>query len=562
MKIKFLLIAFLSLTVSGIYAQTTRIQFINNCADQSISGVDIYINGQLAMPPTFDNISFRTSTQFIDIPAGAPITVGVAPENSFDVADTFYSKVVSISQLNNYIFVLNGIESQSGYTPLVPLTLDVYSMAREAASAGFTDVLFLNAATDAPDFDLRTGITNIADDITYGEFSNYRTLSSNLDYKFRLTNPAGTQIEHNFDAPFSTHNVSGAAVTVMTSGFLNPGSNSNGPAFGLWMSLPMGGQLIELTASNEYEPLSRVQLIHNSADTSVGKIDVFVNGEKMVDTLDYHYATPYMDAFAGVPLSVAFVHSGSPSPFFNMDINLDSGKVYSAIIHGIESDTNYKPIEPLTIGLFNGAKETTTAGNGEAILFHGCTDAPVTNPRHALFTPITQFAAMEYGDFSSGYYTMNQPDVLRVDTGATSPNPVADYALQGPGINFGSKTITLTYSGFVTPDSNSGGPTFGVWAAEPSGGKMIELPLYVSVSNLNSVAKEINIYPNPAGEYINLELPTQHNNIIITDMTGKVIKQLSDHSGNSIPISDIMPGAYLLFSESGGNVYNAKFIKK
>ena len=38
----------------------------------------------------------------------------------------------------------------------------------------------------------------------------------------------------------------GAAITVYASGFLDPSQNSNGPAFGLWVTTPAGGPMIEL----------------------------------------------------------------------------------------------------------------------------------------------------------------------------------------------------------------------------------------------------------------------------------------------------------------------------
>lgn len=562
MKIKLLLLTLLVISVQILQAQTTRLQFINNCADANVSGVDIYIDGQPAFPPTFDNIAFRNSTPYIDVPAGVPVKIGIALETSFDVNDTFYSRTITLNQFDSYIFVINGIRSTSGYNPAPPFSMDIYNQAREAAPLGSTDVLFMNGATDAPEFDMRTGISLMANNVGYGQFSNYHLLQSVNDYKIRLTDTAGINIQHNFDAPFSSLGVSGFGVTVLASGFINPANNSNGPAFGLWMSLPSGGQLIELTSSAEYEKLARVQLIHNTADTAVGKVDVYVNGQKMIDTLDYHYATPYMDAYANTTLTVGFAHSGTTTPFFNMDITLDSGKTHCAVLHGIQSDTNYIPLEPLNISVYNGAKEVTSVGPlFEAILMHACTDGPITRAKGPGNTPIPAFAGLEYGDFSTGYNTFDEPDPLTVDTGAT--NKLLDYyGFRGTGLDFTNKAITLTYSGFITPDSNSGGPTFSIWAAEPMGGKMKELPQYVSVRDITKAAISINVWPNPAEDVLRFDIKEKYVDIVVTDITGKILIKLDDHTGNEISTSNLAPGTYLLFAQSKEHIYRAKFVKQ
>jgi hypothetical protein len=49
-----------------------------------------------------------------------------------------------------------------------------------------------------------------------------------------------------YSAPLQTLGLEGAAITVVASGFLNPANNSNGPAFGLYVALATGGDLIPL----------------------------------------------------------------------------------------------------------------------------------------------------------------------------------------------------------------------------------------------------------------------------------------------------------------------------
>ena len=49
-----------------------------------------------------------------------------------------------------------------------------------------------------------------------------------------------------YSAPLATLGLDGAALTVLASGFLNPANNSDGPAFGLFVALADGGDLIAL----------------------------------------------------------------------------------------------------------------------------------------------------------------------------------------------------------------------------------------------------------------------------------------------------------------------------
>lgn len=542
-------------------AQFSRLQIINNCADQSYGGFDIYVDGTKATPPTFNDLFFRTSTAFFDVPAGSSVEIGIADQNSFDIDDTFHRQVFTFNQSNTYIIVINGIESTSGYSPAQPFSLDVYSMAKEAASIGQTEALFMNGSTDAPTMDIRTGLINMADDISYGSFSGYTQLSSSTDYKFRTTNPAGTQITNNFDAPLSTSSVDGLSITVLTSGFVNPGNNSNGPAYGLWMSVSTGGALIELQSTNIAEALARVQFIHNTADTAVKKVDIYVDNQKTVDTLDYHYATEYMDVYANTALNVGLAHSGNTTQFFNQNITFDSGKVYTAVVHGLESDTNYKPLQQLEITTFDGAKEESSSTYGEAILLHACTDGPVIRARDVAQAAISQFASLDYGDFSTGYYTIKQSDALRVDTGSNQQN-LENYAMNAGPANFANKTVTLTYSGFMVPDSNSGGPKFGVWAALPEGGKMVELPVYTNINQITKTARDITIWPNPATKQISFKNDKTFEKILIVDVTGKVINQYNNYKDNSISIRELSGGTYFLLLQSGEKIYKAQFIKQ
>lgn len=67
-----------------------------------------------------------------------------------------------------------------------------------------------------------------------------------------------------FDADLSA--LAGNAITVLASGFLSPNDDNNGMPFGLFVALPTGGQLLELstvTSIDETNELSDMRVFPN-----------------------------------------------------------------------------------------------------------------------------------------------------------------------------------------------------------------------------------------------------------------------------------------------------------
>ena len=80
-----------------------------------------------------------------------------------------------------------------------------------------------------------------------------------------------------------------------------------------------------------------------------------------------------------------------------------------------------------------------------------------------------------------------------------------------------------------------------------------------SVTNLNE--SEIKLYPNPATDYINIDLPSVSGNISIVNITGKtiLIKDIRS-SVERIDLSDLNSGIYLVRIQDGPAVLTKKLI--
>lgn len=220
-----------------------RVQAIHNSGDAVADEVDVYINGDLAI----DNFAYRTATEFLDLPAKTPLQIGIAPKTSTSVTDTIYNLTATLDSAAKYILVANGTVSPTGYTPAQPFRLSVFGNAREAAAnSANTDVLVMHGSTDAPTVDVRNNNNVLVNDIAFGSFAaNYLELPVN-NYIIDVTDASGANKVASYTAPLQTLNLGGAAITVLASGFVTPGSNSNGPAFGLYAASPAGGALIAL----------------------------------------------------------------------------------------------------------------------------------------------------------------------------------------------------------------------------------------------------------------------------------------------------------------------------
>ncbi len=223
---------------------TARVQIIHNSADAAAAVVDIYVNDAL----TLDNVAFRTATAFLDLPAETDLAVGIAPGNSTDAGDIIATFNYNLADGGSYIIVANGIVSPTGYNPVQAFDLDVFPAAREAATVGTnTDVLVIHGSTDAPVVDVAEVAVpagTVVNDLAYGSFAGYLELGT-ADYALQVQTADGTPVA-TYSAPLSTLGLDGAALTVLASGFLAPANNSNGPAFGLYVALPSGGDLIAL----------------------------------------------------------------------------------------------------------------------------------------------------------------------------------------------------------------------------------------------------------------------------------------------------------------------------
>lgn len=553
----------LIVTANEVSAQTARVQVIHNCADAVAQDVDIYLGSTLLL----DNFAFRTASPFIDAPAGSLITISVAPASSTSVGDAIADFDYTLTDGETYVIVADGIVNTlpGAYSPATPFNLSVYGMGQEeAASSGNTDVLVHHGSTDAPTVDVvevGVGAGTIVDNAPYGAFTDYLELPT-ADYVLEIRDASGAVTVASFDAPLATLGLEDSALVVVASGFLDPSVNSNGPAFGLWVALPEGGDLIPLPVSK-----SRIQVIHNSADLIAASVDVYLNGDLFLDDFEFRTATPFADINAGVTNTIAVAPGNSTDvsdAIASFDYALESGATYVLVAEGIVSPMGYSPATAFDIYVYDmGRESATNSSNTDVLVHHGSTDAPTVDVFETGVGAGNVVDDIAFGEFA-GYLELATNDYILEVRDETGTTVISSYVAPLETLNLDGAAITVVASGFVDPSVNSNGAGFGLWVALASGGDLVELP--VGFANVEENTANIPVvFPNPTNGNLNIQLnDSEAEYLQIVSMDGKVVMSVSLIAPNFVlDLSALENGLYnvVFYNETSVNKQLIQVIK-
>ncbi len=504
-------------------------QVVHNAADLNLQNIDVWINDKKFT----ENFKFRNATPFTDQPAEIETSIKILPANSTSPDNPIFTYVITLSDTKSYILVLNGIAAQSGYTPLTPINVYSFDLAQSTAGQPVnTAILFFHGSTDAPVIDITetgTGLGSLSDNLAYGNFDGYKEITT-LDYIFDVKDQTGSTLGR-YSAAFGTDNLYGKAISVYASGFVNPASNSNGPAFGLFYTTAEGGAFLPMPAYTE-PVTAEIQFIHNSADAMLSTVDIWVNNGLIDDNITYKRASVYHTIPAGAEITVSVLPENSSShsnPIVSKTLTPESGKKYVVFLDGIASTTGYDPLKPVTLSVFaDGRINAATPGKIDCIFHNGATDATamsVYDIGSGLVCNIMDFAA------TNGYYELNEANYF-FNLMNTSASIFKSYAAPLADLGFTNKAATIVVSGFLNPSVNSNGEAFGMYAIAGTGGAFIPFADITGTNDLNRNGS-VSIYPNPASNQTRIVFKSFDKSDVyyaVYDLTGnKVIEQKVDN---------------------------------
>jgi hypothetical protein len=236
--------------------QQSLVQVIHNAPDPAADTVDVYVDGAKAIP----SFAFRTATPFIPLLSNVNHSIAVAPNHSTSVSQALATfNNINLQPDSNYVVTASGVVG-SGFAPnpegiSTAFTLLVKEGAElQAQTAGNFDFFAIHGSPDAPTVDIRVeGGPIIVNDASYTAQTGYLRVPAGT-YTLDVQDSTGTITIARYSAPLGAFTDSSAVV--LASGFLDPAANNNGPAFGLWVALPSGGNLIPLTNTTGIKNIS------------------------------------------------------------------------------------------------------------------------------------------------------------------------------------------------------------------------------------------------------------------------------------------------------------------
>lgn len=529
-------------SATGVLAGTASLQVIHNSADPAAAVVDVYVNGDRVL----DDFAFREATPFLEVPSGVTLEIGVAPGASGSADDVLAAFPVVLERDNRYVVFANGVLDPAGFAANpegLSTGFSLYPLGDVPARTWFgVKVLAFHGATDAPAVDVRRrtnwGSYTVAGGLSYGEFAGPRTLWPR-DYVLDVT-PAGAPetVVASFDADLS--GLWGQVVTVFASGFLSPADNQDGRAFGLFAALS-DGTVVALPPRGRNAAL---QIVHNAADPAAAAVDVYVDGERVLDDFAFRTATPFLDVPAGVELNVGIAPGTSESAddvLATFPFTLEPEGRYVVVANGVLDPGAYAP-NPSGAGIgFDlyplAAPEAPRLNLVRLLAFHGATDAPAVDVRvRNRWFDRAVFENLAYGE--AGGPALVLPRTLTLDvTPAGDPGTVvASYRADLRGLGRGAAVVVA--SGFLDPSANGDGAAFGLYAVLPDG-TMAALPAagadpHLTLADKSDAPAAFGLepnYPNPFNPSTTIAFSVPRAGRVtvdVLDVRGRVVRTLSD----------------------------------
>ncbi len=436
--------------------EVARVQLIHNSPSPT---VDIYANGALLE----DDFAFRTATPFTFLPAGVEIDVAVAPDTSTSAASAIavFEDIVFVNG-ETYVVTAGGVVGDAE----TPFELQVNAMAKERADdPAAVEVAVLHGSPDAPavDVDARA-VGTIIENLEYGNYTDGYLVLEDIVYYLDVRAAGDPNIVATFEADLS--DLDGQAVTVFASGFLN-----DAPGFGLFAALP-NGDVVELPAAE----VARVQIIHNSPSPTV---DIYANGERLLDDFEFQTATPFdfLPAGVGIDIAVALADSETADDAIVVfeDVTFENGLTYIVVANGIVGDAD----NPFELVVSDIGQERAASGEGiDVLAFHGSPGAPAVDISDFLAPNL--ISNLAYGEFQ-GYANIPDDQYFLEVRPAGAEELVGTFFIDLEDLD-GAAAVVFA-SGIVDGD-----PDFNLLAALPDGQVVEFLPVALAQIFHNSPA--------------------------------------------------------------------------
>jgi hypothetical protein len=563
-----LLIVFLCAGVASAKAQAvTYLQIAHNCADPNLDTIDLYFNGAVLD----SNVVYHSATGLISYTPDTAFTIAICHKHSY--GNLINSLIDSVRFRSNdgdlrTAYIISGVYG-SRFAPN-PTGIDtginilVTALDTVAPDTGFVSLRFLQGVTDLDTVQIRyrNGGQVLPGTFVYGASTATNDSIRYREYEFQVSGPDTSKNYGTFSVNLST--LGGNSILILGSGFLHPLENDSGPRFGLYGLFSTGAVVTFPLEATGF------QLLHNSADTSVDSLDIYIDTAKVSSNLAFRNATPELLLNAYAKYNIGIAHKNSTSvndTFWHRTFFFPRDTFFIATISGLLSQTGYAPNPDGISTAFDvlikspAEFEASSQTDFDFYMINGVTDAPpldlVPNGGPYLLTDVHYADQTNYVSLPSGFYDLYVQDT----SGSTLESGFANF------LAFNAQSGVLLTSGFLNPAANNNGPAMGLFMVPTTGGPFIPLFTPSGIRNIET-GTEFNVFPNPASNQLHMLFKlTQAQNVSlqITDINGQLVKQalsetvLSGTQNIAVDLNGLTEGIYLCRLITNEGTTNSRF---
>ncbi len=471
----------------AVVAQTARIQFLHNAPDPALSVVDVYLDGEL----TANDFAFRNATTFLEVPAGVPLEIALAPGTSTGAGDALVTFSRTLTGGGTYFLMVTGVADPPAFAPNpngknTGVQLVIHEGARtESSVPEVAQFFFAHGAPDAPQaqvWSLGRGPVAGRNLTGFGNATGHGNALA-LPQTIELRTAAGTAMSMDVD----WSGIAGQAGALVASGFLDPASNNNGPELALLQVLADG------SVRNLSEPVienpATFQFIHSSPDPLLERIDVRLerigdagasktdretDDDVSVDDLPFRSGSTRTTSSGSYNLTVSSGTNKSAlsEPVASFEITLEENRDYTLVLTGLASPEGFKPNpaeEETGLRLVSNDEIRSVAADTNTVevqLVHAVPDAPVLDVIAVVAgDSSTVVDDLVFGE-AAPYQTLSlNTEEIMLTLGNDRSVVVGTFSTDFTP--YGGAALVVLASGFVTPEENGDGEPLDLFGILP-----------------------------------------------------------------------------------------------